>query len=165
MFTKLTTAAGSVFSGFGAGLNELIALAGTAEVVPVKSRGKYVGLIVFTIFPFCPSVLWAQLIAQASSWRFNGLLIGIWNFVGLLLCVFCYKDPSRLSDEYTAFHVLSRVDYIGGLLSTCGVTLFMMGMQWGATQVQSNQRASKENRILTNSSMLGVVLTTSCLWS
>ena len=46
-----------VLSGLGAGLNELIALAGTAELVPVRKRGTYVGLVVFTILPFCPSVL------------------------------------------------------------------------------------------------------------
>ena len=117
-------------------MNELIALAGTAEIVPVKDRGKYVGLVVFTILPFCPSVLWAQLIAQASNWRYNGILVGVWNFVGLLLCIFCYKDPSRLTEEYTARHVLRQIDYIGGFLSTAGITLFMMGLQWGASQVR-----------------------------
>ncbi|CAO2655044.1 Nn.00g117770.m01.CDS01 [Neocucurbitaria sp. VM-36] len=126
--------AGNVFSGIGAGLNELIALAGTAEVVPIKDRGKYVGLVVFTILPFCPSVLYAQLIAQSSNWRYNGLFVSVWNLVGLLLCVFCYKDPSRLTEEYTARHVLRQVDYIGGILSTTGITLFMMGLQWGASQ-------------------------------
>ncbi|KAH7356104.1 major facilitator superfamily domain-containing protein [Pyrenochaeta sp. MPI-SDFR-AT-0127] len=126
--------AGNVFSGIGAGLNELIALAGTAEVVPIKDRGKYVGLVVFTILPFCPSVLYAQLIAQSSNWRYNGIFVGVWNFVGLLLCVFCYKDPSRLTEDYTARHVLRQVDYIGGILSTVGITLFMMGLQWGASQ-------------------------------
>jgi len=126
--------AGQVFSGIGAGLNELIALAGTAEVVPIKDRGKYVGLIVATILPFCPSVLYAQLIAKASNWRYNGVFVGVWNFIGLLLCFFCYHDPPRLSTTYTRRDVLRQVDYIGGLLSTFGVTCFMMGMQWGASQ-------------------------------
>jgi MFS family permease len=131
----LTPVAGQVFSGFGAGLNELIALAGTAEVVPVKDRGKYVGLVVLTILPFCPSVLYAQLISRASNWRYNGLFVGLWNFVGLLLCIFCYSDPPRLSAEYTKKDVLRQIDYVGGILSTAGVTCFMMGMQWGASQV------------------------------
>ena len=43
---------GQVISGLGAGLNELIALAGTSEIVPVKKRGAYVGFIVFTILKF-----------------------------------------------------------------------------------------------------------------
>lgn len=40
---------GQVFSGLGAGLNELIALAGTGELVPVAKRGKYVGYIIFSM--------------------------------------------------------------------------------------------------------------------
>lgn len=103
--------------------------------MPVKDRGKYVGLVVITILPFCPSVLWAQLIARDSNWRYNGILVGVWNFIGLLLCIFCYHDPSRLTAEYTATHVLQRIDYIGGILSIGGITTFMMGLQWGASQV------------------------------
>ncbi|KAF1970253.1 MFS general substrate transporter [Bimuria novae-zelandiae CBS 107.79] len=124
--------AGSMFSGIGAGLNELIALAGTAEVVPIKDRGKYVGLVVLTILLFCPSVLYAQLIAKSSSWRYDGILVGVWNFVGLLLCVYCYHDPSRLTTEYTARDVLRQVDYIGGFLSTAGVT-HLRWYPWGST--------------------------------
>jgi MFS family permease len=149
-----------VFSGIGAGLNELIALAGTGEVVPVKDRGKYVGLVVFTILPFCPSVLYAQLIAQSSSWRYNGVLVGVWNFVGLLLVIFAYKDPSRLTEEYTARHVLRQVDYIGGILSTVGVTCFMMGLQWGASQVSHDTWTGYENPPLTCDSMHGEARTT-----
>lgn len=58
------------------------------------------------------------------------------NFIGLLLCIFCYRDSSRLTAEYTAKDVLRQVDYIGGFLSATGVTLFMMGLQWGASQVR-----------------------------
>lgn len=76
--------AGQVFSGLGAGLNEFIALAGTAELVPVAKRGQYVGAVIFTIVPFCPSVVYAQLTAEASNWRYNGILVGIWNFLGLV---------------------------------------------------------------------------------
>lgn len=62
---------GMVFSGIGAGINELTALAVTSELAPTSQRGKYVAILVFTIVPFCPSVLWAQLIASQSSsgWR------------------------------------------------------------------------------------------------
>lgn len=123
-----------VLAGLGAGLNELIALAGTAELVPVKKRGTYVGLVVFTILPFCPSVLWAQLIAQASNWRYVGIPICVWNFIGLLFVVFLYDDPAK-HKQIDKKKVLREVDYVGGLLSTVGITLFMMGLQWGAVQV------------------------------
>lgn len=121
-------------SGFGAGLNELIALAGTSEMVPVRKRALYVGAVVFTILPFCPSPLWAQFIAKESNWRFNGFLIGAWNIVGLILVLVGYKDPAQRPRP--AKEILGEVDYIGGFFSVGGVTLFMMGLQWGARQVR-----------------------------
>jgi MFS family permease len=63
-------------AGAGAGIEELTALAVTSELAPTAKRGKYVAILVFTILPFCPSVLWAQLIATHSSWRYVGLLCG-----------------------------------------------------------------------------------------
>lgn len=126
---------GMVFNGLGAGINELIALAGTGELVPTAKRGAYVGAIVFTIVPFCPSVLYAQLILKASSWRYVGILVGIWNFLALVLTIFCYWPPKRLnSDGYSRKKVLQRIDWIGGLLSISGVLLFLMGLQWSAQQ-------------------------------
>ncbi|CAA9961947.1 hypothetical protein CFE70_005347 [Pyrenophora teres f. teres 0-1] len=126
--------AGQVFSGIGAGLNELIALAGTGEIVPIKDRSFYVGVIILTMIPFLPSSLYAHWIAQAGSWRYNGIFVGVWNFIGLILCIFFYRDPSRLTDTYTARDVLRKVDFIGGFLSTAGITLFMMGLQWSSLQ-------------------------------
>merc|ERR1712000_221481 len=123
---------GMVLAGLGAGLNELIALAGTSELVPVRKRAIYVGGVVFTILPFCPSPLWAQLIMKASDWRYNGFLIGAWNVVGLILVLVCYKDPVKPSRP--AKEIISQVDYVGGILSTAGVVLFMMGLQWGARE-------------------------------
>ncbi|KAK4498386.1 hypothetical protein PRZ48_011044 [Zasmidium cellare] len=124
---------GMVIAGLGAGLNELIALAGTSEMVPIPKRASYVGGVVFTILPFCPSPLWAQLITKDSNWRYVGALIGAWNAAGLLLVAFCYKDPVIL-EKPKAREILSKVDYIGGLLSIGGITTFMMGLQWGARQ-------------------------------
>lgn len=124
-----------MFSGLGAGLNELIALAGTAEMVPVAKRGTYVGLVVLSILPFCPAVIYAQLIAEASNWRYNGIFVCIWNFLGLIFVWFFYKDPPKPANVLSKKEILKQVDYIGGILSIGGVLCFMMGMQWGAEQV------------------------------
>ncbi|KAK6607893.1 fungal trichothecene efflux pump [Botrytis cinerea] len=67
---------GMAIAGIGAGINELTALAATAELAPTSKRGKYVAILVFTILPFCPSVMWAQLIASHGGWRWCGLLCG-----------------------------------------------------------------------------------------
>lgn len=127
--------AGQVISGFGAGLNELIALAGTSELVPIRKRSAYVGAVVFTILPFCPSPMWAQLITKASNWRYVGILVGVWNFIGLIMVAFLYKDPAAMfKQKRQAKHILAEIDYVGGALSIMGIICFMMGMQWGAQQ-------------------------------
>ena len=133
--TMNTAIGGQVISGLGAGLNELIAIAGTAEMVPKAKRGTYVGLVVATILPFCPSVLYGQLIAKSSSWRYVGILICVWNLIGLVLIFTCYKDPARLTPWRPKKEILREVDFMGGFLSTAGITCFMLGMQWGASQV------------------------------
>lgn len=123
-------------AGAGAGVNELTALAATSEMAPTRQRGKYVAVLIFTIVPFCPSVLWAQLIAAHSGWRYVGAFCGAWNGFGLLITALFYYPPPRINSEgLSPKEVMSRVDYVGGFLSIVGLILFMAGMQWGGYQV------------------------------
>lgn len=125
-----------VFAGIGAGINELTALAATSELAPVSKRGIYVGALIFTIVPFCPSVLWAQLISYYGSWRYIGLFCGLWAFIGLVLTALFYFPPPRINSEgLSRQEVLKRIDWIGGLTSISGMILFMAGLQWGGYQV------------------------------
>lgn len=126
-----------VLAGAGAGINELTAIAGTAELVPTAKRGQMVGLVVFSILPFCPSILYAQLITAASSWRYVGLLCGLWAFLGFIITLLFYFPPPRQNSQgYSKKKILSRIDFVGGLLSISGSLLFLMGLQWGAEQVR-----------------------------
>ncbi|OCK89998.1 MFS multidrug transporter-like protein [Cenococcum geophilum 1.58] len=126
---------GMTFAGIGAGINELTALAATSELAPTAKRGKYVAVLVFTIIPFCPSVLWAQLIAHHSTWRYCGLICGIWAFIGLVLTAVFYFPPPRVNSQgLTRREIIQQIDYVGGFLSISGMLLFMMGMQWGGYQ-------------------------------
>ncbi|KAK5149116.1 hypothetical protein LTR04_000060, partial [Oleoguttula sp. CCFEE 6159] len=126
---------GMVFAGVGAGINELTALAATSEMAPTRKRGKYVAVLVFTIVPFCPSVLWAQLIAYYSNWRYIGVVCGVWAFIGLVLTAIFYFPPPRVNSQgLSRNEILAQIDYVGGLLSIAGMLLFMMGMQWGGYQ-------------------------------
>ena len=138
--TKALTAfptAGMVLAGAGAGINELTAIAGTAELVPTAKRGQMVGLVIFSIVPFCPSIMYAQLITRDSSWRYVGLLCGIYAFVAFIITLVFYFPPPRLNSAgYSRKKILSRIDYGGGLLSISGSLLFLMGLQWGAEQVR-----------------------------
>ncbi|TKA62162.1 hypothetical protein B0A49_10343, partial [Cryomyces minteri] len=126
---------GMVFAGVGAGINELTALAATSEMAPTRKRGKYVAVLIFTIVPFCPSVLWAQLIAYYSNWRYIGVVCGVWAFIGLVLTAVFYFPPPRVNSQgLSRNEILAQIDYVGGLLSIAGMLLFMMGMQWGGYQ-------------------------------
>lgn len=127
--------AGMALNGAGAGICELTALAVTAELAPTRKRGVYVAALIFTILPFCPSVLWAQLIAGYGSWRYIGLLCGVWSFLGLVLtAVFYWPPPRKLTVGLSRTEVVKRIDFVGGFLSISGLLLFMAGVQWGGYQ-------------------------------
>ncbi|TVY31110.1 Trichothecene efflux pump [Lachnellula hyalina] len=126
---------GMALAGIGAGISELTALAATSELAPTSKRGKYVAVLIFTILPFCPSVLWGQLIAAHAGWRWCGLLCGLWAFVGSLLTLIFYFPPPRVnSTGLTRKQVVAQIDFVGGFLSISGMILFMAGMQWGGYQ-------------------------------
>lgn len=128
---------GMVFAGVGAGINELTALAATSELAPTSKRGKYVAVLIFTILPFVsqclhpanlqlghadrnnqiPSVLYGQLIAYYSTWRWIGLFCGLWAFIGLAFVVIFYFPPPRVNSQgMSSREVLRQIDYIGQYL-------------------------------------------------
>lgn len=126
---------GMVIAGIGAGISELTALAATSELAPTAKRGKYVAILVFTIVPFCPSVLWGQLIAYHAGWRWCGLLCGIWISIGFFMTLFFYFPPPRVNSAgLSRSDIVKQIDFVGGFLSIGGMVLFMAGMQWGGYQ-------------------------------
>ncbi|KAM3151717.1 hypothetical protein ABEW05_007925 [Botrytis cinerea] len=126
---------GMAIAGAGAGINELTALAATSELAPTAKRGKYVAVLIFTILPFTPSVLWAQLIASNSSWRYVGLFCGLWAFMGLVITAIFYFPPPRVnSDGLSRKEIISQIDFVGGFLSIVGLLLFVAGLLWGGYQ-------------------------------
>lgn len=132
---RLTSLGGMALAGVGAGINELTALAVTSELAPTRKRGKYVAILVFTIIPFCPSVLWAQLIASRHGWRYCGALCGAWAAFGLVMTAAFYFPPPRVNSKgFSRMQILKQIDFVGGFLSIAGMLLFMAGLQWGGYQ-------------------------------
>ncbi|KAJ5101119.1 hypothetical protein N7456_007171 [Penicillium angulare] len=124
--------AGMAIAGAGAGVNELTALAATSEMAPTRKRGSYVAVLIFTIVPFCPSVLWAQLISYYSNWRYVGAFAGAWNAFGLLITIMFYFPPPRVnSTGLSRKEIIGRIDFMGGFLSITGLIVFLAGLQWG----------------------------------
>jgi len=130
-----------VLSGIGAGINELTALAGTAELAPTSRRGVYVAALIFTVIPFCPSVMWAQLIAAYPGWRYVGLLTSLWTLAGFFIIFFFYFPPPRVNSRGLApRETVTRIDFVGGFLSVVGIILFDAGLLWGGYQVSHLSR-------------------------
>ncbi|TVY57147.1 Trichothecene efflux pump TRI12 [Lachnellula cervina] len=126
---------GMTLTGIGAGMSELTALAGTSELAPTAKRGKYNAGLILTILPWCPSVLWSQLIATHGGWRWCGLLGGLWMFLGFLVILFFYFPPPRInSTGLTRKQLIAQIDFVGGFLSVAGMILFLAGLQWGGYQ-------------------------------
>lgn len=133
--TMNTFIAGMTITGAGAGINELTSLAATSEMAPTAKRGTYIALLIFTLLPFCPSVVWSQLIAAHGSWRWVGLVCGVWNFIGLLFVVFFYFPPPRTnSSGLTNRQIIAQIDFVGGFLSIGGIILFIAALLWGGSQ-------------------------------
>jgi MFS family permease len=51
---------GMAIAGVGAGLGELVGASGIAELAPVRSRGKYIGLAFLLILPFSASAAYGS---------------------------------------------------------------------------------------------------------
>ena len=138
---------GMAISGVGAGLAELIGTAGVAELAPVESRGKYIGIIYTMILPFAASSgyglsIWlslsdslAQIYSASSTWRYGAWINIILNGGTFFMLLLFYWPPPRVNSlNLSKMEVLARIDYIGGLLSIGGFALFLLGLQWGGYQ-------------------------------
>ncbi|KIY02373.1 uncharacterized protein Z520_02511 [Fonsecaea multimorphosa CBS 102226] len=122
------------FAGAGASIGELTAVAGTAELVPIKKRGIYLSIVTASILPFAPYLLYAQLLAKHATWRWGMWLCVIWNavwFTGIAITYFPKSQTRARGVSRRA--ALKRIDYIGGLLSIIGLVLFLIALQAGGS--------------------------------
>ncbi|EXJ69971.1 uncharacterized protein A1O5_07044 [Cladophialophora psammophila CBS 110553] len=127
--------AGMGISGVGAGICELTCLAGTSELAPTRKRGLYVAALVLTIIPFCPSALYAWLIAGYSTWRWCAFISGMWALIGAVgVLIFYFPPPRPNSRGLTKKQIIDEIDFFGGFLSITGMIIFLAGLQWGGYQ-------------------------------
>ncbi|KAK5115251.1 hypothetical protein LTR62_001451 [Meristemomyces frigidus] len=107
------------------------------ELVPNKSRGTYNAIVLSTSVPFAvfgPPI--ARAFYQHTSLTFRGsyVLGVIVNVITVALYLFFYFPPS-----YKLLHVggkskmqqLKEFDWIGSVLFTAGLTIFLIGLNWG----------------------------------
>ena len=122
---------GQVLLGFGAVIQELLAIAVVAEIVPTSKRPVYAALILCAIIPWSPGTLYANWMAN-SSWRWIGCTIAVWNVITLAILVVFYRPPPRVNSlGLTRREMIRRIDFVGGALIITGLVFFLVGLNWG----------------------------------
>ncbi|KIY03036.1 uncharacterized protein Z520_01502 [Fonsecaea multimorphosa CBS 102226] len=123
---------GMAFSGAGAAIGELTALAGTSELVPVNKRGIYLALVTACILPFTPYLLYAQLLSTYHTWRWGMWICLMWNGIWwIVLFVVYFPESQTRAKGMAAKAILKKIDYVGGVLSIMGLTLILVALQAG----------------------------------
>lgn len=122
---------GSIFAGAAIGIQILVVIAAASELVPMHKRGATIGYLAMGLIPFAPGAFYGQLIAS-HSWRYIYLLLAIVAVLALIvLGIFYHPPPRPLSIGVTKMQLIKRLDYGGALLSTLGVILLLIGINWG----------------------------------
>lgn len=126
---------GMALSGVGAAIGELTGLAGLAEIVPVKFRGYSLALVTAFVLPFCPYLLYVELWSHHDTkvgWRWGPWCALMYNgIVGLGLLFTYFPHNHTRTEGFSRSAILKRIDYIGGVLSITGLTLFLVALQSG----------------------------------
>ncbi|KAG0650126.1 Efflux pump FUS6 [Hyphodiscus hymeniophilus] len=118
-------------SGIAIGIQLLTAVAAVTELVPTYKRGITIGYIVMGFMPFAPASLYGQLLAE-HSWRYNALVIGVLALIALVIITIWYKPPPRPAGVgMSKRQVLARMDFVGAFLGIGGITVFLVGLNWG----------------------------------
>ncbi|KAF1352677.1 hypothetical protein EJ07DRAFT_168801 [Lizonia empirigonia] len=126
---------GMALSGVGAAIGELTRLAGLAEVVSVKYRGYSLALVTAFVLPFCPYLLYVELWSHRDltvGWRWGPWVSLIYNgIVGIGLLLSYFPKAHTRADGFSRRDILKKIDYVGGVLSIMGLTLFLVALNSG----------------------------------
>ena len=126
--------AGQVLLGFGAVIQELLAIAVIAESVPTNRRPIFAVVALSAIIPWSPGSLYANLIAT-KSWRWIGLVLALWNVLTFVLLLVFYREAPRVNARgLTKREQFQRIDFVGGALITLGLILFLVGLNSGGIE-------------------------------
>lgn len=123
--------AGQVFIGIGSVIQDLLSLAIVAESVPTYKRSIYVAIMLLLIIPWAPGTIYANMLLEAS-WRWIGLILALWNFIGFAVLFIGYRPPPRPNSRgLSRREMIKRIDFVGGFLITVGILLIMVALNTG----------------------------------
>ncbi|GME46190.1 Sugar transporter conserved site [Neofusicoccum parvum] len=152
-----TVAAASTIIGFGAGI-AFVSYAGISELLPNKYRGIGLGWTEFCInIPWVAlAVLIANKLAQ-STWRWCYYIAIIYAAIcGIGIAVF-YYPPSRPRNDFdkSRWDECKELDWIGLLLFTAGLTIFLVGITYLGKE-------SYSKALVGSTIAIGVLITLAC---
>ncbi|EON68727.1 hypothetical protein W97_07985 [Coniosporium apollinis CBS 100218] len=136
-----------------------------SELVPDKNRGPWNAVVLTTSLPFAvfgPPVARALYENTALQWRWAYILGIIVNGIATILYLIFYHPPT-----YEQLHVggktkmqqLKSLDWLGIFLFTTGLTVFLIGLNWGGSV-----HPWKSGHVL-GALLAGIVtLTLFCVW-
>lgn len=137
--TKVNTLiAASTLNGF-ASAGQLSFPIFIAELVPNRARGPVNSAITFTTLPFGvfgPVIARSLIENTEQGWRWSFYLCIIVSSITVLFFVFFYWPPT-----YDHLHVngkpqleqIKTIDYVGVVLFSVGLGLFLIGISWGGS--------------------------------
>lgn len=114
-----------------------------AEIVPFRHRYLMIGLInIFTVpvSAFGPLVARAFILHTSAGWRWNYYFGIILNGLATVLWVTCYFPP-RFTDLHqgrSRKQQLLKIDFVGIVLFSAGLLLFLLGLSWGGSKYSWN---------------------------
>lgn len=105
------------------------------ELVPNKYRPVVISLIFLAAAPFSafgPTIA-RRFIAIGMGWRWCYILGIILIALAAILLFFFYHPPNfdMLHEKKSKKQQMSELDYVGMVLWTSGLTLFLLGLSWG----------------------------------
>lgn len=110
-----------------------------AELIPNKWRGYTNALFFCASLPFAvfgPVIARAFVTNTAAGWRWPYYLNVITTTMTLICFYFFYHPPKfdQLHTRHSKIQIIKKLDYVGILLFTAGLTIFLLGINWGGTQ-------------------------------
>ncbi|KAI1619966.1 putative major facilitator superfamily transporter [Exophiala viscosa] len=120
-----------VVVGFGTG-SSFVLYPGITELLPNKYRPLGLAWTEMNLLPFSTfGPLIARALLQNASWRWVyilGAITGVISFVGTFIF---YIPPTKPLRDITRKQLLLELDYVGIALYTLGLTLFLVGLNFG----------------------------------
>ena len=131
-----TLVGANVLLGLSGGVHTCYGLT-VGEICPNKY--KFLG-VVFCVLPSCTSTGFGAYIAIAISrnysWRYLYYIFLAMMGLAIILQILFYRPPTFKQlhgDDRTPMDELKRIDWIGAILLTTGLTLFLLGVSWGGS--------------------------------